>query len=154
MYHGTSLRALPEILREGLKPGEAGYVYLASEPETAGYFIWAFHRGKGAILEVDASGLPLEPDDFEEELGDRPIDRKLFRGKIFQTATRIPPSRIRILRIFDEGSPIPSEWIKLYEEWLGPSLSFLHRNPLRHQGQVQRGIRLRTYLSKLGDNRR
>ena len=55
LYHGTHRRALPSILREGLRKGQRHAVHLSVELETATRV--GSRRGGAVILRVDARGL-------------------------------------------------------------------------------------------------
>ncbi len=55
LYHGTSTRTLPLVLREGLRPMSRQQVHLSADVATATR-VGARH-GRPAVLEVDAAGL-------------------------------------------------------------------------------------------------
>ena len=113
MYHGTTMSAWLHIRREGLKPSADGYVYLASNPVTAGYFAWSHWSSTPAILAVQVSPEELEPDPFE--LDDRGITRRLFKNKCFRVHGHIPANRVKLYMV-----NIPEDWKKLYRKYLGP----------------------------------
>jgi putative RNA 2'-phosphotransferase len=62
LYHGTSERALPVILREGLRPIGRRQVHLSADAQTA----WrvGMRHGRPAILEIDAGTLHADGTPF------------------------------------------------------------------------------------------
>jgi putative RNA 2'-phosphotransferase len=58
LFHGTALRSLPAVLREGLRPGRRHAVHLSPDEATA----WTVgrRRGAAAVLQVDAAALAGE----------------------------------------------------------------------------------------------
>ncbi len=55
LWHGTSTRVLPAVLREGLRPMGRHHVHLSADPDTARR-VGARH-GRPVVLAVDAAGL-------------------------------------------------------------------------------------------------
>ncbi|SDD41842.1 putative RNA 2'-phosphotransferase [Geodermatophilus telluris] len=55
LFHGTSRRALPAVLAEGLRPGRRHAVHLSPDEATARAV--GGRRGPAAVLRVDAAGL-------------------------------------------------------------------------------------------------
>ncbi len=53
LYHGTSPRALPYILRDGLRPMNRQYVHLSADEHTA-YLVGSRHAPEPVILRIDA----------------------------------------------------------------------------------------------------
>ena len=55
LFHGTTERALPAVLAEGLLPGRRHAVHLSGDPETA-RIVGARH-GRPVVLQVDAAAM-------------------------------------------------------------------------------------------------
>jgi putative RNA 2'-phosphotransferase len=55
LYHGTVERYLPQIMADGLKPGQRNHVHLSPDPATAATV--GARRGRPVILVIDAAGM-------------------------------------------------------------------------------------------------
>lgn len=83
LYHGTVERALPAVLREGLRPMSRQDVHLSADIATAERV--GARRGRPVVLEIDAAGLAAEGHLF----------RRSANGVWLTDG--VPPSRLRRL---------------------------------------------------------
>ncbi len=82
LYHGTTLQALPSILREGLKPLKRKYVHLTTNIQDA-IETAKRHRGRPVVLEIDCEKL-------------RSMGIKIYKASpTIRLAKHVPPSCIK-----------------------------------------------------------
>ena len=102
LYHGTSSKLVPEILKHGLLPGENGYIYVTTDVDTAAeeayctvvgdYSGAAGIGGDPVVLEIDRDLLPSMRWESDPEYYTGPIRTT----HAFRTRKAIPATAIQI----------------------------------------------------------
>lgn len=97
-YHATSLENMKSILEHGLKPSDAGCVYLADSPENAAKFI-SCRMDMGVIFSFDIS---KADEQFIEETFNH--SEEFFKCKAFGYFGAIPPDKIKFSYMYKRGT--------------------------------------------------